>query len=112
MFKSTKIISTLGPATDSIKIISSLVDSGTDVFRLNFSHGNHKTHGKVIDLIREVEIKLNIPLSIIVDLQGPKYRIGKIKSTFLKKGDLIKFHNSDFRKNEVKNSYNIKTEIL
>ena len=112
MFKSTKIISTLGPATDSIKIISSLVDSGTDVFRLNFSHGSHEEHLKRIKIIRDIEKKTGQSIGIIADLQGPKFRIGQINNPiFMEKGNIVNFHLNQIVKsdsiNSIVNEFNI-----
>ena len=112
MFKSTKIISTLGPATDSIKIISSLVDSGTDVFRLNFSHGSHEEHLKRIKIIRDIEKKTGQSIGIIADLQGPKFRIGQINNPiFIEKGNIVNFHLNQTVKsdsiNSIVNEFNI-----
>ncbi|MCP5322575.1 MAG: pyruvate kinase [Candidatus Paracaedibacteraceae bacterium] len=76
----TKIVATLGPASSSIDIISTLFERGVDVFRLNFSHGNHETHAQNIHWIRQIEKNLNKPISILADLQGPKLRVGKFSS--------------------------------
>ena len=72
--RSTKIVATLGPASD--ERIEQLVISGVDAFRLNFSHGSHAQHLARIKRIREVAAKLNSFVAIIADLQGPKIRIG------------------------------------
>ena len=72
--RSTKIVATLGPASD--ERIEQLVISGVDAFRLNFSHGSHAQHLARINRIREVATKLNSFVAIIADLQGPKIRIG------------------------------------
>jgi pyruvate kinase len=79
----TKIIITVGPATESREMISSLLDHGVDVFRINTSHGDVQKHLDTIKLIREVEEdkKCNIP--IMVDLQGPKIRLGILKEPIL-----------------------------
>ena len=85
----TKIITTLGPASQSSEVIESLVRSGTNVFRLNFSHGDYKEHLQSIEIIRKLEKNINRPIGILMDLQGPKFRVGKFKNkdgTLLKKG--------------------------
>ena len=75
----TKIVCTIGPSTNTRAKIKELVLSGMNVARLNFSHGTHEDHASVIEAIRAVaaELKYNIP--ILMDLQGPKIRVGKMK---------------------------------
>lgn len=77
--RSTKIVATVGTATDDIPKIKSLIKAGVNVFRLNFSHGNHGDHLKRITYIRSAENDLNCNVAILADLQGPKFRIGKVK---------------------------------
>ena len=74
----TKIICTLGPASETREMIKSLVQSGMNVARLNFSHGTPAEHGEKIRIIREVSDELNIPVAILQDLAGPKIRVGLI----------------------------------
>src|SRR3989338_2719353 len=74
-----KIIATLGPASSSPEIIEQLFLTGVDVFRLNFSHGTHEDHARRYNIIRDLEKKLNRPIGILMDLQGPKLRIGTFK---------------------------------
>jgi len=75
--KKVKILATLGPATRGIDDIRELVQAGVNMFRLNFSHGDHADHAQRYQWIREVEQQLNYPLGILMDLQGPKLRVGK-----------------------------------
>jgi len=75
--KKVKILATLGPAIDGIDDIRELVQAGVNIFRLNFSHGDHADHAQRYQWIREVEKQLNYPLGILMDLQGPKLRVGK-----------------------------------
>ena len=84
-FRSTKIVSTLGPSSEDIKVIKSLMTSGVNVFRLNFSHGKHQDHLKSIKVIRELEKKLNLQIAILADLQGPKFRIGEMEAGIIVK---------------------------
>ncbi len=91
-FRSTKIVSTLGPASHDIKVIKPLMISGVNVFRLNFSHGSHEDHLKSIKHIRNLEKKLNLQIAILADLQGPKFRIGEMEDGILiKAGARFKF---------------------
>jgi pyruvate kinase len=75
----TKIVCTIGPASDSEEMITKLVTAGMNVARVNFSHGTHEYHRKVIRRIKKVRKALNKPVAILQDLQGPKIRIGNIK---------------------------------
>lgn len=79
-FNKTKIIATVGPASSTKKILKSLIVAGTDVFRLNFSHGTHEEHGKVINFIRELNREMGTHISILQDLQGPKIRLNDIEN--------------------------------
>ncbi len=77
MEKRAKMVCTIGPASQSEEIMTQLIMAGMDVARLNFSHGTHDEHLKSIEMIRRVSDKLNKPIAILQDLQGPKIRIGK-----------------------------------
>lgn len=74
--KKVKILATLGPASAGIDAIRSLVEAGVNLFRLNFSHGEHADHARHYHWVREVERELNQPIGILMDLQGPKLRVG------------------------------------
>lgn len=74
--RSAKIIATLGPASSTQEVIEKLFVAGVDAFRLNFSHGTHEEHQARYEMIRNVEKQLGQPISVIMDLQGPKLRIG------------------------------------
>mmetsp|Transcript_33333 Transcript_33333/g.31803 ORF Transcript_33333/g.31803 Transcript_33333/m.31803 type:complete len:583 (+) Transcript_33333:144-1892(+) len=74
--KATKQLATLGPASSSFEMIEKLFLSGADIFRLNFSHGEHKQKSDLVDIIRAVEKKYDHPIAILADLQGPKLRVG------------------------------------
>ena len=77
--RSTKIVATIGTATDDQNIIKKLIKTGVNVFRLNFSHGNQGDHLKRITYIRSAEKEMNANVAILADLQGPKFRIGNVK---------------------------------
>ena len=74
----TKIVATIGPASQDEEKITQLIQAGVNVFRINFSHGDHKTHDQVIRSIRSVSQHSGSPVTILQDLQGPKIRIGEI----------------------------------
>jgi pyruvate kinase len=75
----TKILATLGPASSSETMIHRLLTTGVDAFRLNFSHGSHADHAKVVATIREVATELGRYVPIVGDIQGPKLRIGDVE---------------------------------
>lgn len=77
--RKTKIVCTIGPASESSQIIRVLIKSGMDVARLNFSHGNHKWHSQKIKETRRIARELKKPVAILQDIAGPKIRIGLIK---------------------------------
>lgn len=83
-----KILATLGPSSSSPEMIETLFLAGVDAFRLNFSHGSHEDHRKSHTIIRELEKKQGRPIGIVMDLQGPKLRIGTFEqqSITLEKG--------------------------
>jgi pyruvate kinase len=84
----TKIVATVGPATDDPKVLKELIQAGATTLRLNFSHGIHEDHRKRISLIRQISFELNQPVAILQDLQGPKIRLGKFETPIdLKVGD-------------------------
>ncbi|HWW60436.1 MAG TPA: pyruvate kinase, partial [Thermoanaerobaculia bacterium] len=74
----TKIIATLGPASNTEDVVYRLLTSGVDVFRLNFSHGHHDEHEKTIALVRRIAMELGRYIPIVGDIQGPKLRIGNV----------------------------------
>jgi pyruvate kinase len=75
----TRIIATLGPASNSFDMIKKLSEAGADVFRLNMSHGDHAATTKLYNTVREVEKATGRPIGVLADLQGPKLRIGEFK---------------------------------
>ncbi|GAB5387760.1 MAG: pyruvate kinase [Alphaproteobacteria bacterium] len=77
--RQTKIVATLGPATDSREMIEACIKAGVDVFRFNFSHGSHEDHKKRMQLVRELEYELDRMITVLADLQGPKLRVGTFK---------------------------------
>ena len=74
--RKTKIICTIGPASENEAILTAMCKEGMDVARLNFSHGSHEEHKRKIDLIKQVREKLDMPIAIMLDTKGPEYRIG------------------------------------
>lgn len=74
MKKKTKIVSTLGPASNNIETITKLAEAGANVFRFNFSHGDHDEHRERMNMVREVEKNLGRPLGIALDTKGAEIR--------------------------------------
>ena len=89
MLRRTKILATLGPATDDPKVIDELIGAGVDVVRLNLSHGTHEDHKRRAEIVRDRARASGRQVGVLLDLQGPKIRIGKFKndSITLKEGD-------------------------
>tara|TARA_A100001011_G_scaffold48625_1_gene46229 strand:- start:7656 stop:9080 length:1425 start_codon:yes stop_codon:yes gene_type:complete len=91
-FKKTKIIATLGPASNSRKMIERLIKSGVDVLRVNFSHADHEDVKRIVNDVNFIRKKLNNHVTLLADLQGPKIRIGEvIEDRELKKNEKISF---------------------
>ena len=74
--RKTKIICTIGPASESEQVLTNMCLAGMNVARFNFSHGNHDDHKKKMDMVKVVREKLNLPIAIMLDTKGPEYRIG------------------------------------
>ena len=89
----TKIVATLGPASSSAERLRALLEAGADVFRLNFSHGTQDDHRERVRLLRELEEEFKHPIAILMDLQGPKLRLGTLAKgpMELKQGQRIRF---------------------
>ncbi|MCD6259026.1 MAG: pyruvate kinase [Helicobacteraceae bacterium] len=92
MKKRTKIVATIGPASDSLEMIESLIIEGVNVFRLNFSHGSHEYHSSVLQKIRQAEQNTGYMVGVLQDISGPKVRVGELESSFeLEENDTIEF---------------------
>jgi len=77
--RNAKIVATLGPASSSPELIQRLFRAGADVFRLNLSHGTHEEHAARVRIIRELEVRAGRPIGVLMDLQGPKLRLGTFR---------------------------------
>src|ERR1700675_3300815 len=89
MQRSTKIVATLGPASSEREVLTRMIAAGVDVVRMNFSHGTREDHVGRAELVRDVSRELKRTVGLMVDLQGPKIRIGKFEQgkIRLEKGD-------------------------
>ena len=111
--RKTKIICTIGPASEHEDVLTRMIKAGMDVARLNFSHGSHEEHQGKIDLIKKVRQKLHLPIAIMLDTKGPEYRIktfenGKIE---LKDGDTFTLTTDDIVGNQERVSVNYENLI-
>mgnify|MGYP000546789692 FL=1 len=79
-YNKTKMVATIGPASSDYKMLKSMVLSGVDVCRINFSHGTHQQHAEVINTVNRINKELNSNVCILADLQGPKLRIGEMEN--------------------------------
>ncbi len=95
--RKTKIICTIGPASNNDTVIEKMCRAGMNVARLNFSHGVHSEHKEKIDMIKRVREKLDLPIAIMLDTKGPEYRIKTFESKkiTLADGDLFDFTTED-----------------
>ena len=91
--RKTKIVCTIGPASESEEMLRALCSAGMNVARLNFSHGTHDEHLRRIETIRKVRSDMHLPIAIMLDTKGPEYRVGTFEngSVELKEGDLFTF---------------------
>ena len=96
MEKKTKILATVGPASDSVEVLEKLIKAGVNVFRMNFSHGTHEYHSQTLANIRKASKNVGKMVGVLQDICGPKIRVGKLKETFeLKKGDVLEFYREE-----------------
>ena len=111
--RKTKIICTIGPASESEEILTRMCRSGMNVARLNFSHGTHEEHQKKFDLIKSVREKLELPIAIMLDTKGPEYRIGTFenKKVMLEEGNEFTFTTDDIVGDETRVSVSYKRLI-
>lgn len=109
--KKVKIIATIGPASRSKEMIWKLHQAGANIFRLNFSHGGHEDHVKVIEWVRELNAEHGTNICLLQDLQGPKIRTNQIKDNGveIKPGEKIMIESGDFEGNAQRISTTYKT---
>ncbi len=111
--RKTKIIATIGPASNNEEILTRMCRSGLNVARLNFSHGTHEGHGETIKLIKKVREKLGMPIAIMLDTKGPEYRIKTFKDgrIAIKEGDEFTFTTEDIEGDETRVSVTYKNLV-
>lgn len=110
MFRKTKIVCTIGPASRDEATIEKMCKAGMNVARLNFSHNTHADHAERIAVIKRVRERLNTPIAIMLDTKGPEYRIKTFKndSVFLNEGDRFSFVTEEIEGDETRVSVNYK----
>ena len=108
VMRKTKIVCTIGPASETKEVMIGLCQAGMNVARLNFSHGTHADHLAHITAIKKIREKLNMPIAIMLDTKGPEYRIKTFKDhkIYLKEGDTFTFTTDDVEGNEERVSVN------
>ena len=108
--RKTKIICTIGPASENEETLTKMCQAGMNVARLNFSHGSHPEHKAKIELIKKVREKLDMPIAILLDTKGPEYRIGTFKNgkVTVADGDTFTFTVDDVEGDESRVSVNYK----
>ena len=108
--RKTKIICTIGPASENEEVLSQMFAAGMNVARLNFSHGSHEEHKKKVELIKRVREKMNLPIAIMLDTKGPEYRIRTFKDgkVSVNEGDTFTFVAEEIEGDETKVSVNYK----
>ncbi|XOV90888.1 MAG: pyruvate kinase [Bacteroidota bacterium] len=79
-FKRSKIVATVGPASNNKETLTKLIEAGANVLRLNFSHGTHADHKKVIEIVKEINEELGVQAALLQDLQGPKIRVNEVEN--------------------------------
>ena len=108
--KKTKIVCTLGPASDSEEIIARMADAGMNVARINFSHGTHEEHAKKIAIVKKVRTEKKIPLPVMLDTKGPEFRIRSFKDgkITLHEGDEFTFTTEEIEGDQTRVSVSYK----
>ncbi|MBQ9263797.1 MAG: pyruvate kinase [Clostridia bacterium] len=106
--RKTKIICTIGPASDKADVLENMMLAGMNVARINFSHGTHPEHKQKMDLIKQVRQKLDLPVAILLDTKGPEYRIKTFKNekVMLEEGQMFTLHVDDVEGDETQVSVN------
>ena len=111
MMRKTKIVCTLGPATDDPEVLKALMNAGMNVGRINFSHGNYQDQEERINVFKWIRGELGLPIPLLLDTQGPEIRIGKFKDdkkVLLEKGATFTLLNADELGDETKVSITYK----
>ena len=108
--RKTKVICTIGPASENEEVLTQMLEAGMNVARLNFSHGTHEEHEKKIELIKCVREKMDLPIAIMLDTKGPEYRIRTFKEgkVNVHEGDTFTFTTEEVEGDETRVAVNYK----
>lgn len=108
--RKTKVICTIGPASENEEVLTQMLEAGMNVARLNFSHGTHEEHEKKIELIKRVREKMDLPIAIMLDTKGPEYRIRTFKEgkVNVHEGDTFTFTTEEVEGDETRVAVNYK----
>lgn len=108
--RKTKIICTLGPASETEEVLREMIKAGMNVARFNFSHGSHEEHQKKLDIIKKLRQEMDIPLATLLDTKGPEIRLGQLKDgkAFLEDGDIFTLTTEDILGDKTRASISFK----
>ncbi|MFC1523222.1 pyruvate kinase [Thermodesulfobacteriota bacterium] len=107
VIRKTKIIATLGPATDTRDLIEKMIKMGVNVFRLNFSHGDYDYHETLINRVRTIAARLDMPVALLQDISGPKIRVGEIEGSLeLQPGNILSISTGQTKKSPHEITFN------
>ncbi len=96
MIRKTKIVCTIGPASESYETLKKMILSGMNVARINFSHGTWETQKEKVDLIKQIREELNLPVALLLDMKGPEIRLGQfVEKVLLEEGNTFTIRNED-----------------
>lgn len=100
--RKTKIVCTIGPASGDVEVLKELIKSGMNMARINFSHGSYPDQEKFINAVKQARKELNMPVALLLDMQGPEIRTGKLKEApvFLEEGNKFVLYNEDIEGDE------------
>lgn len=92
--KKTKIVCTIGPASSSLEVLQGMIENGMNIARFNFSHGTHESNVALVNTVREASKAAGLPVELLLDLQGPKIRIGQLppEGVVLTEGEMVTVH--------------------
>lgn len=98
----TKIVCTIGPASGDVETLKQMIKAGMNMARINFSHGSYPDQEKFINAVKQARSELNMPVALLLDMQGPEMRTGKLKEApvFLKEGNKFVLYNEDLEGDE------------
>ena len=110
--RKTKIVCTIGPATESVEMLKKMIGAGMNVARINFSHGGYEENKEKIENVKKAREELNMPVALMLDTKGPEIRTGVLETgnekVTINEGDTFTFVNDEIIGNETKTSISYK----